>query len=901
MILKMISSLAWSAGTVLNGSEFSERADELSELFIVVSGKEGMYYILPGNHGVENQQCNPLVAFDIVFGEKPNANGLKMSLEKWPLVKAYGYEGFATPGFLTLSRNVTDISELLRREVLSNWTPAAASRAAQGHPMKELETAWNQSIAAVTRMDGRGSVVLEELGKPLIELYDYGQTGDDEIGSARARRLVPGSWVGTETLALREGFGGVGDYKEGRGGYMVWKGVHPETRIACARTYLLPSHDTSDDDMEEIESMTMEAIRLVRDAAGAIGNGEGSAAGVKVDWIDAFGSTSERRPEGAEITCAFISFRDGGEDVIAVTTDRMPQLTPLSWSCSRSQIREKCAVEDDAARFLSEHRGVRMGRLLLNMAGKTMNNKETSSDESRATKSLGELEFAPPDVTSRSRIGLWKCHASKRSLLARVGITYGKMNIYSNGFALCGDGSRVLLVKIDNESSLCLIDGIGTGGPWLTMSMEGQYLLVFELVRPSLQSTDEPDDYLSSPSRVLQLLRERGISIGVKDIGDLPIEVARFLRSGKSGEQPLVEANLCRRFTLPPCAELSSPRGVVFVAGLPGSEGSTQRLAKSLAGYLGASCLHLPYHIAVTEWQEGTIRHPLVARLIRLCSAVVVPDRNTANKFERLIHYDLSKICGKVHLLPIGPDRPRDVADVLKESPTMECLYLPMERAELSYPRPQSTLEIELEVGLRQLCQSLGLGRFGRYLDPEYRWPLPEGTILLSVVVRGVLCDDDNVPADALLDMVRAGAWTRWSYPIAESLLEEEGGHGPTMRGRFLAPHGSTARASDIGKAFMALVVRECLPSILPREAHLTDSVVPADVREAILEATVGKELPNGWFYDGTFYLDMNSGRRSKLHPEMSARLASYVAARQTEVDAHNVAVITLRRAAIVN
>ncbi|EER08303.1 ubiquitin-conjugating enzyme e2, putative [Perkinsus marinus ATCC 50983] len=227
---------------------------------------------------------------------------------------------------------------------------------------------------------------------------------------------------------------------------LVWKGVHPETRIACARTYLLPSHDTSDDDIEEIESMTMEAIRLVRDVAGAIGNGEGSAAGVKVDWIDAFGSTSERRPEGAEITCAFISavvtskditvvygdtymFRDGGEDVIAVTTDRMSQLTPLSWSCSRSQIREKCAVEDDAARFLSEHRGVRMGRLLLNMAGKTMNNKETSSDESRATKSLGELEFAPPDVTSRSRIGLWKCHASKRSLLARVGITYGKMNM----------------------------------------------------------------------------------------------------------------------------------------------------------------------------------------------------------------------------------------------------------------------------------------------------------------------------------------------------------------------------------------------------------------------------------------------------------------------------------------
>lgn len=53
--------------------------------------------------------------------------------------------------------------------------------------------------------------------------------------------------------------------------------------------------------------MSGEVVIWIRDAAGAIGNGEGSAAGVKVDWIDAFGSTSERRPEGAEITCAFIS------------------------------------------------------------------------------------------------------------------------------------------------------------------------------------------------------------------------------------------------------------------------------------------------------------------------------------------------------------------------------------------------------------------------------------------------------------------------------------------------------------------------------------------------------------------------------------------------------------------
>ncbi|KAF4709656.1 ubiquitin-conjugating enzyme E2 S, partial [Perkinsus olseni] len=189
-----------TSGRELIGSEFSDMADELSELFMIVSGKEGswstifcqdamvskvsaMTRLWPStlvfsadmDKDIDTYDSQKTAAFiralsgttriavcPSLLGEKVNITRLNMSVEKWPLVKAYGYEGFATYGFLTLSNDVTDISERLNREVLSKWTPAAVTHATQGHCMRELEAAWDESITAVTRMAECQKVIGEE-------------------------------------------------------------------------------------------------------------------------------------------------------------------------------------------------------------------------------------------------------------------------------------------------------------------------------------------------------------------------------------------------------------------------------------------------------------------------------------------------------------------------------------------------------------------------------------------------------------------------------------------------------------------------------------------------------------------------------------------------------------------
>ncbi|KAF4667070.1 ubiquitin-conjugating enzyme E2 S [Perkinsus olseni] len=1007
-----------TSGRELIESEFSDMADELSELFMIVSGKEGswstifcqdavvskvsaMTRLWPStlvfsadmDKDIDTYDSQKTAAFiralsgttriavcPSLLGEKVNITRLNMSVEKWPLVKAYGYEGFATSGFLTLSNDVTDISERLNREVLSKWTPAAVTHATQGHCMRELEAAWDDSITAVTRMAECEKISGKEIGKPIIELNDYGELGDDGI-APEEMKLTAGCWFGAEAMSLSgrrsEDCGVVGRLRARRDCYMVWRGVHPETRVTCARTYLLPSRTTAVDDVEEIESMTMEAIRLVRDAAVAVSSGLDAPctdSEVKVVCIDALGSTSKTRPGRAETACAFISALVASKDVtvmygdtymfgasgeaVAVTRDRIPQLTPLAWGCSRSQVEAHRAVKADASRFLLKHKGVQMGRLLLKMSSEATGDEEVSMGEAGPTHNLGELQFAPPDATCRSRIGLWRLHATERSILARVGVSQAKMSIYSRGLAFTSGGSGALLVEINEESSLCLIEGTKTGGPWVTMTPNSRHILVFELTRPSLQSTGD-DDYQPSPSRVLQHWRDRGIIIGVKNINNLPPEVTRFLRDEKT-PQLSVNEQLLRRFTLP-CAEVMSLEGVLFVAGLPGSEASTHRLAKNLAAHLGAECQQLRYGPTANEcfekdgmagrlviWttciedslaylitltskidfvglivalldpetyfpvrRDRELRNPLVGRLVRLCKAIAMPGPGSASEAERAIQTDLKRICSGVPLIACGTERPVDIINELKESRSMSRLYPARERASLLATKPQSVVLIKLELPatgagaalsrarLSRLCRHLGAGHEGRYLDPEYRWPLSVGAILLSAEVWGVLADDDE-PADALLQRVRAKTWAHWSYPVSDD-HPVSGTSPPSIKGRFLVTRRSSSISSGLGKEFTALVLQECLPEIPPHKAPLTESVVPADVREALLKDIERRELPNGWLFDGTFYIDLNSGQRTRIHPELSARLAFYVSARQSEVDEHNAAVAALKSAAIVH
>ncbi|KAF4732158.1 hypothetical protein FOZ63_022333, partial [Perkinsus olseni] len=120
------------------------------------------------------------------------------------------------------------------------------------------------------------------------------------------------------------------------------------------------------------------------------------------------------------------------------------------------------------------------------------------------------------------------------------------------------------------------------------------------------------------------------------------------------------------------------------------------------------------------------------------------------------------------------------------------------------------------------------------------RWPLSGGAILLSAEVWGVLADDDE-PADALLQRVRAKTWAHWSYPVGDD-HPASSTCPPSIKGKFLVTRRSSSISSGIGKViagpdespvelsfrlqeFMALVLQECLPEISLHKASLTESV----------------------------------------------------------------------------
>ncbi|KAF4747846.1 hypothetical protein FOZ63_033858, partial [Perkinsus olseni] len=322
-----------------------------------------------------------------------------------------------------------------------------------------------------------------------------------------------------------------------------------------------------------------------------------------------------------------------------------------------------------------------------------------------------------------------------------------------------------------------------------------------------------------------------------------------------------------RRFTLP-CAEVMSLEGVLFVAGLPGSEASTHRLAKNLAAHHGAECQQLRYGPTANEYSSDCIDpggwKPSIGR-VSGCDVGFEKD-GMAGRFviwttciEDSLSY-LITLTSKIHFVGLivallDPETFRQLAPALPS----------------------------LGLGSHGFAVILALVMKDGILTPNTGgWPLSGGAILLSAEVWGVLADDDE-PADALLQRVRAKTWAHWSYPVSDD-HPVSGTSPPSIKGRFLVTRRSSSISSGLGKEFMALVLQECLPEIPPHKAPLTESVVPADVREALLKDTERRELPNGWLFDGTFYIDLNSGQRTRLHPEMSARLASYVSARQTEV-----------------
>eukprot|EP00929_Paragymnodinium_shiwhaense_P089379 TRINITY_DN49528_c0_g2_i1.p1 TRINITY_DN49528_c0_g2~~TRINITY_DN49528_c0_g2_i1.p1 ORF type:complete len:1312 (+),score=337.56 TRINITY_DN49528_c0_g2_i1:60-3995(+) len=68
---------------------------------------------------------------------------LKMALEDWPLVQAYGYDEYGQ-GFLTLKKQVTNIEALLQQQAYPCWDLQTVAKAAEQLP--QLQKVWHEAL-----------------------------------------------------------------------------------------------------------------------------------------------------------------------------------------------------------------------------------------------------------------------------------------------------------------------------------------------------------------------------------------------------------------------------------------------------------------------------------------------------------------------------------------------------------------------------------------------------------------------------------------------------------------------------------------------------------------------------------------------------------------------------------
>jgi hypothetical protein len=136
----------------------------------------------------------------------PLAGADPFEIEMWPLVQAYGLDGFGKSGFFTMNFGVSDATPLLD-DVLGRIDAAALAEIAdQGLPV--LMYHWQTTVG---NLCGRGGVGIDNrsettLAEPILSYFHYAASRDPAIAAKRAPRLLLGPR--TALLALLDSNGG---------------------------------------------------------------------------------------------------------------------------------------------------------------------------------------------------------------------------------------------------------------------------------------------------------------------------------------------------------------------------------------------------------------------------------------------------------------------------------------------------------------------------------------------------------------------------------------------------------------------------------------------------------------------------------------------------------------------
>ena len=178
-----------------------------------------------------------------VFVRQPDVGqDLKMAVERWPLVQAFGFDDYGH-GFLTLHRQVVNLEAEFQQKILPAWDLHSMLWARSLIP--KLERAWEDALLCYDTHSGQDFLATS----PLMDYFLYGRLSmtDEDVVALRegegqaAVRLNPAPRVLFGVESGRIVADGTDDPQLFVPGaqHMIWEGVDPGTGIAATRTYLL--------------------------------------------------------------------------------------------------------------------------------------------------------------------------------------------------------------------------------------------------------------------------------------------------------------------------------------------------------------------------------------------------------------------------------------------------------------------------------------------------------------------------------------------------------------------------------------------------------------------------------------------------------------------------------------
>ncbi|XP_041368556.1 uncharacterized protein C20orf194-like [Gigantopelta aegis] len=163
----------------------------------------------------------------------------KLLIEKWPVVQAYALEHFGSGGFLTMKKEVVDVSSCVR-EFYSLMDPVSLEMMVT-HNLPLLEKQWNNMMLTINmELSSHPGYLSEAIVLESLKTYfNHGRTGTECAKSSKQPFVLFGVHATESNLNKVCTAGGIGsgDGLAGQSHTMICQAVAPKCPLTCTRTY----------------------------------------------------------------------------------------------------------------------------------------------------------------------------------------------------------------------------------------------------------------------------------------------------------------------------------------------------------------------------------------------------------------------------------------------------------------------------------------------------------------------------------------------------------------------------------------------------------------------------------------------------------------------------------------